>query len=130
MDGAAQTSLKSKIMDSIYKLECTDTEMRTTNALIGDENWSEAYKRRHQSPKTAEGLLCDTEGTWAGTGITLLERVGTLRMPGGSSLPNTFKSKLTKRKEKVSLMEITQDEWEITQDLGLELEHESGNAVP
>ena len=130
MDGAAQTLPKPKIMDNIYKLERTDTEMRAINTLIGDGNWKEAYKKRHQSPKIAEGLPCDTEGTWTGNGITPRDRVGTLRMPGGSSLPNTFKSKLTNRKEKVSLMEITQDEWEITQDLGLELGHESGNAVP
>ena len=63
MDGAAQTLPKPKIMDNIYKLERTDTEMRAINTLIGDGNWKEAYKKRHQSPKIAEGLPCDTEGT-------------------------------------------------------------------
>ena len=62
MDDAVQAFLKPKIMGNIHKLDCTDTKMLTTNALIEDENWSEAYERHHQSPKTTEGLLFDKPG--------------------------------------------------------------------
>ena len=80
--------------------------------------------------KTEDGTGCNTMGTLALIGITVLERVGILKVFGGPSHPNTLKPKLMKKGEKMGLMEITQDEWEITRDLWLELEHEVYNAAP
>ena len=51
-----------QLSEASQESDGTDTEMLTSNALMEDENWSEASKRHHQPPKITEGLPSDKPG--------------------------------------------------------------------